>query len=60
MYYTFYAPRFSGKVELRGLGPGRWRVRDLFDETDLGTIDAGAPTVNAKFERFLMLQATRA
>ena len=60
MYYTFYAPTFAGKVELRGLGAGRWRVRDLFNEKDLGTVDAGSASIDAKFERFLLLQATRA
>ncbi|MET0288297.1 MAG: glycoside hydrolase family 36 protein [Pseudoxanthomonas sp.] len=57
-YYTFYAPTFDGKVELRGLPAGRWKVRDLFNEVELGVIDAGAATLPAKFTRFLFLQAT--
>ena len=53
MYYAFYARRSSnGKLQLRGLGAGKYRVRDLFNETDLGTVDAQANTVNARFERF--------
>jgi alpha-galactosidase len=60
MYYAFYAPSYSGRVELRGLSAGRWRVRDLFNETDLGTVDAQSNGVNAKFERFLLLRAERA
>ena len=60
MYYTFYAPTFAGKLDLRGLGAGRWRVRDLFNEKELGTVDAASPTIDARFERFLLLQATRA
>jgi len=60
MYYAFYAQSFSGKVELRGLNAGKYRVRDLFNETDLGVVDAQANTVNAKFERFLLLRAERA
>jgi alpha-galactosidase len=60
MYYAFYAPAFSGKVQLRGLNAGRYRVRDLFNETDLGIVDAEANTVDAKFERFLLLRAERA
>jgi alpha-galactosidase len=60
MYYTFYAPNYSGPVELRGLAAGRWRLRDLFNETDLGTVDTGSNRVNAKFERFLLLRAERA
>jgi alpha-galactosidase len=60
MFYTFYADKYDGKVELRGLGAGRWRVRDLFNERDLGTVEATANTVRAKFERFLMLKVERA
>ena len=60
MYYAFYADKFDGKVQLRGLGAGNYRVRDLFNETDLGTVDAKANVVNARFERFLLLRAERA
>jgi len=60
MYYAFYAPSYAGRIELRGLSAGRWRVRDLFNETDLGTVDAQSNGVNAKFERFLLLRAERA
>jgi alpha-galactosidase len=60
MYYAFYADKFDGKVELRGLSAGRHRVRDLFNEKDLGVVDAQATTVPAKFERFLLLKVDRA
>jgi alpha-galactosidase len=60
MYYAFYAESFNGPVQLRGLGTGRYRVRDLFNEADLGTVDARSNTVNARFERFLLLRAERA
>jgi alpha-galactosidase len=60
MYYAFYAPKHSGVLQLRGLGAGRYRVRDLFNETDLGMVDARANTVNASFERFLLLRAEKA
>jgi alpha-galactosidase len=60
MYYAFYAPSYAGPVQLRGLGDGRYRVRDLFNETDLGVVDAKANTLTAKFERFMLLRAERA
>jgi alpha-galactosidase len=60
MYYTFYADQWSGPVQLRGLGEGRYRVRDLFNGTDLGLVDARSNTVQADFSRFLFLQATPA
>ncbi|SEM14592.1 alpha-galactosidase [Pseudoxanthomonas sp. GM95] len=57
-YYTFYAPSFDGSIELRGLAAGRWKVRDLFNETDLGAVQGPVAKLPAKFERFLFLQAT--
>jgi len=60
MYYAFYAPQWKGPVQLRGLGKGSYRVRDLFNERDLGTVDARASTLDATFEKFLLLRATPA
>jgi alpha-galactosidase len=60
LYYAFYADKFEGPLELRGLGEGRYQVRDLFNEIDLGAVDARSNTVNARFERFLLLRASRA
>jgi alpha-galactosidase len=57
MNYAFYAERWDGKVELRGLGAGRYRVRDIFNDRDLGTVDAKTNSLNARFERFLLVQA---
>jgi alpha-galactosidase len=59
MYYAFYADTFNGKVQLRGLGTGRYRVRDLFNEVDLGVVDAQSNSVPAHFERFLLIQAVK-
>ena len=58
MYYAFYAKDWNGTLELRGLGEGRYRVRDLFNGTELGSVDAKANTLRAGFTRFLLLQAT--
>jgi alpha-galactosidase len=58
MYYAFYAKTFDGPVQLRGLGPGRHRVRDLFNEVDLGEVDSGDATIRVAFKRFVLLQAT--
>ena len=58
MYYTFYAPEFEGTVQLRGLGKGPYRVRDLFNGVDLGVVDAQANTLQVAFTRFLFVQAT--
>jgi alpha-galactosidase len=60
MYYAFYAKQWNGSLQLRGLGAGRYRVRDLFNDKVLGTVDAQANAVDARFERFLLLRAERA
>ncbi|MEO6799625.1 MAG: glycoside hydrolase family 36 protein [Rhodanobacter sp.] len=58
MYYAFYADEFTGPVQLRGLGTGRYRVRDLFNEVDLGEVDADNTTLKVAFKRFVLLQAS--
>jgi alpha-galactosidase len=58
MYYSFYATDWNGPVQLRGLGAGRYRVRDLFNEVDLGEVDAGSNALKLAFKRFALLQAT--
>lgn len=60
LYYSFHADRWSGPVQLRGLGRGRWRVRDLFNEADLGTVEARDAALQVEFTGFLFLQATPA
>ncbi|HEY0334160.1 MAG TPA: glycoside hydrolase family 36 protein [Stenotrophomonas sp.] len=60
MYYTFYADQWQGPLSLRGLGKGSYVVRDLFNDVELGRVDASANTIDASFKRFLLLQATPA
>ena len=60
LYYTFYADDWNGPLQLRGLGKGRYRVRDLFNEVDLGQVDAANNTLQASFKRFLFVQAVPA
>lgn len=57
LYYTFFADEWRGRVPLRGLGRGRYRVRDLFNERDLGEVDAEANTLDVAFTGFLFLKA---
>ena len=58
MYYAFYADQFKGKVPLRGLGAGRYKVRDLFNDVDLGEVDASEANLPVAFRHFVLLQAT--
>ena len=57
MYYAFFAPRWDGPVEIRGLGPGRWRLRDYVAGRDVGEVDAKRPRIALRFEHALLLEA---
>jgi alpha-galactosidase len=63
MYYAFFVSDadWKGEVELRGLKPGRYSVRDYTDGRDLGTVNAGANGIAklpAKFNDHLLLEVS--
>jgi alpha-galactosidase len=57
LYYAFYAPRYEGSLELRGLESRRYRVRDYVAGTDLGSVSGPVAHVRAAFRRHLLLEA---
>jgi alpha-galactosidase len=57
-YYAFYAERWDGPVELRGLGEGRYTVADLWAGRTIGSVSATVNRLSVAFERFLLLEAT--
>jgi len=57
MYYAFYAPRWSGKITLRGLSQQAYRVTDYVEGKDLGAVRGPAATLDVQFEKYLLLQA---
>ncbi|SMD27110.1 glycoside hydrolase family 36 protein [Kibdelosporangium aridum] len=57
LHYAFYADRWHGKVELRGLGRSRYRLTDPFNGVSLGTVDAQHNTVKVTFEQFQIIVA---
>jgi alpha-galactosidase len=58
MYYSFYANRWDGAVELRGLAPGSYRVRDYCNDRELGTVSSSDSPgkLHVAFERFLLIE----
>jgi alpha-galactosidase len=56
-YYAFYADRWDGPVELRGLGQGRYTVADYWTGRTIGSASATANRLSVSFERFLLLEA---
>jgi alpha-galactosidase len=57
-YYAFYADRWDGPVELRGLGRRRYTVADFWTGMTIGFASATANRLSVAFERFLLLEAT--
>jgi alpha-galactosidase len=60
LYYAFYAPRWDGPIELRGLGEGAYRLTDYYNGRDLGVVTAKTARIPAKFEKFLLVEAVPA
>jgi alpha-galactosidase len=60
MYYAFFADHWNGEVELRGLKTGSHRVRDYFNDRDLGSVSGAHHRLPATFERFLLLEVISA
>lgn len=57
LHYAFYARLWDGPVTLRGLGAGRWRVRDYVNDRELGTVTADRPTMHLRFSGSLLVEA---
>jgi alpha-galactosidase len=57
-YYAFYADRWDGPVELRGLGRGRYTITDYWSGRTIGSASAMENRLSVAFERFLLLEAT--
>jgi len=67
LYYAFYAPsaseksansaKWSGEVELRGLGNKSYHVTDYVNGKDLGTISGPVAKLSVEFSGSLLLQA---
>ncbi len=56
-YYAFYAPKFSGAVSLRGLTAARYRVRDYFNNHELGEVSPARNSLSISYQDFLVLEA---
>jgi alpha-galactosidase len=57
MYYAFFAPQFTGSVELRGLGDRDYKVTDYEHDKVLGTVHGPTAKLNVTFAIHLMLEA---
>ncbi len=58
-YYAFYTEEYDGKIELRGLPPGRYHITNYEDGIPLGDIDANEPNMSVNFKHHLLLMAEK-
>jgi alpha-galactosidase len=56
-YYAFYARDFSGSVPLRGLAPGRYRLRDYVNDRTYGEVSAANANLTIAFHGSLLIEA---
>jgi alpha-galactosidase len=57
MHYAFYAPSWKGQVELRGLGKGRYRIKDYVNGADLGVVTGPTAQLPVEFSKYLLIEA---
>lgn len=57
MFYAFFAPRFSGQLELRGLADRQYHVVDYENNKVLGTVHGPVARLKVTFVKHLMLEA---
>ena len=57
LYYAFFAKRFDGRLELRGLEARAYCVTDYVNGRDLGRIQGPRADLPARFEGSLLLEA---
>ena len=64
MYYAFFAPTdqvWKGEIELRGLNPGTYHVRDYAEGKDYGTVQATPekqPVLQTEFKDHLLIEVS--
>ncbi len=52
--------RWNGPIALRGLGKGEYRLTNSFTGEPLGSATAAHNSINAKFDKFLLVEAAPA
>jgi alpha-galactosidase len=59
LFYAFYAPDFSGEIELRGLGQHNYRLVNSVTGEQFGIYSGNNFRVSATFSGSLLLHAIR-
>ncbi|MDX9881396.1 MAG: alpha-galactosidase [Prolixibacteraceae bacterium] len=57
-YYAFYAKKWNGTVELRGLGNRKYKVFDYVNQHKLGTVKGPVGVISVNFEEHLLIECS--
>jgi alpha-galactosidase len=57
LYYAFYAKKFKGKMELRGLENRPYRVVDYVNDRELGSVNGESAWLEVEFDGSLLVMA---
>lgn len=58
LYYAFYADKWNGPIELRGLNKNKsYKIIDYVDGKKIGEIKATNPIFNYNFNKYLLIKA---
>jgi len=58
IYYAFYATKWEGKIELRGLKKGKYKVFDYENKVDLGTVKGPVGNISPSFNEHLLIECS--
>jgi alpha-galactosidase len=58
IYFAFFADKWDGDVELRGLKEGSYQLYDYVNEKDYGRVSGPAGRIPVTFSDYLLLEAT--
>lgn len=58
LYYAFYADKWQGPVELRGLANQKYKVFDYDNQVELGTVSGPVGTFSPTFSEHLLIECT--
>ncbi len=59
MHFAFFADHWDGPIDLRGLTDGHWTLTDAYTGAALGDAGPERHVIAAKFDRFMLVNATR-
>lgn len=57
MYYSFYADKWDGEIELRGLENKTYKVIDYVNDKFISNVEGKSAKLNVRFDRYLLIKA---